>query len=366
MTAYELLERLEAAGHGSAPPVVYRALDFLVANGFAHRIEGLGAFAACTHAGRARHGAGFLVCRVCRPVAETELPAAARAGGRGGGGGLRGRAAGGRGRGALRALPGGRGVSVLIEAQGLGVGFGGQPVLSDVTLTLRAGRDRHGGRAERLGQEHAPAAADRRRAAGPRAGGAGAGAEDRLRAAEARGRPHAAADRRRVSSARRRRAGGAGRGARACRDRRARGAAAGGAVGRAVPAGDAGAGGAAAAGPPGARRGDAGARPGRRGALLPADRGAAERARLRRADGQPRPARGDGGLGPGDLPERPRLLRGDADRGVGGAGVSRRCSASGRRGRWRSIVTTTTTSMARDRTGGHHHSHEHQHDEGAG
>jgi Fur family zinc uptake transcriptional regulator len=73
MTAYELLERLEAAGHGSAPPVVYRALDFLVSHGFVHRIEGLGAFAACTHAGRARHGAGFLVCRVCRTVAETEL-----------------------------------------------------------------------------------------------------------------------------------------------------------------------------------------------------------------------------------------------------------------------------------------------------
>jgi Fur family transcriptional regulator, zinc uptake regulator len=73
MTAYELLDRLDAAGLGSAPPVVYRALDFLVANGFAHRIERLGAFAACAHAGH-RHGAGFLVCRACRRVAETALP----------------------------------------------------------------------------------------------------------------------------------------------------------------------------------------------------------------------------------------------------------------------------------------------------
>ena len=48
MTAYELLDGLAAAGLGSQPPVVYRALDFLVANGFAHRIERLGAFAACT------------------------------------------------------------------------------------------------------------------------------------------------------------------------------------------------------------------------------------------------------------------------------------------------------------------------------
>jgi Fur family transcriptional regulator, zinc uptake regulator len=73
MTAYELLERLDAAGLGSAPPVVYRALDFLVANGFAHRIERLGAFAACAHAGHP-HGAGFLVCRACRRVAESPLP----------------------------------------------------------------------------------------------------------------------------------------------------------------------------------------------------------------------------------------------------------------------------------------------------
>jgi Fur family zinc uptake transcriptional regulator len=72
MTAYELLDRLAAAGLGSQPPVVYRALDFLVANGFAHRIERLGAYAACTE-GRRAHVAGFLICRACRQVAETAL-----------------------------------------------------------------------------------------------------------------------------------------------------------------------------------------------------------------------------------------------------------------------------------------------------
>ena len=78
MTAYELLDRLAAAGLGSQPPVVYRALDFLVANGFAHRIERLSAFAACTGGGEA-HRAGFLVCRGCRRVAETPLPRTPRA-----------------------------------------------------------------------------------------------------------------------------------------------------------------------------------------------------------------------------------------------------------------------------------------------
>jgi Fur family zinc uptake transcriptional regulator len=71
-TAYELLDRMRAAGHGGQPPVAYRALEFLVANGFAHRIERLGAYVACT--GEAdRHPAAFLVCRGCRAVAETAL-----------------------------------------------------------------------------------------------------------------------------------------------------------------------------------------------------------------------------------------------------------------------------------------------------
>jgi Fur family transcriptional regulator, zinc uptake regulator len=75
MTAYELLDRLRAAGLGSQPPVAYRALGFLVDNGFAHRIERLSAFVACTHAAE-DHAAAFLVCRACRSVAETALPAA--------------------------------------------------------------------------------------------------------------------------------------------------------------------------------------------------------------------------------------------------------------------------------------------------
>lgn len=73
MTAYELLDRLRAAGLGSQPPVVYRALDFLLEHGFVHRIERLSAFVACTH-GSDDHAAAFLVCRTCRTVAEASLP----------------------------------------------------------------------------------------------------------------------------------------------------------------------------------------------------------------------------------------------------------------------------------------------------
>lgn len=68
--AYEVLDRLRAEGLGSQPPVAYRALDFLVANGFAHRIERLNAFVACVVPGE-RHAPCFLICRGCSAVAET-------------------------------------------------------------------------------------------------------------------------------------------------------------------------------------------------------------------------------------------------------------------------------------------------------
>jgi Fur family transcriptional regulator, zinc uptake regulator len=70
MGAYDLLDRLHAAGFGAQPPVAYRALDFLVANGFAHKIERLNAFIACAHPG-ANHAPAFLICRKCDAVAET-------------------------------------------------------------------------------------------------------------------------------------------------------------------------------------------------------------------------------------------------------------------------------------------------------
>ncbi|WP_152462168.1 Fur family transcriptional regulator [Roseivivax sp. THAF30] len=67
--AYEILDRLREAGFGSQPPVAYRALDFLVSNGLAHRIERLNAFVACAHPDDG-HVPAFMICRVCDTVAE--------------------------------------------------------------------------------------------------------------------------------------------------------------------------------------------------------------------------------------------------------------------------------------------------------
>jgi Fur family zinc uptake transcriptional regulator len=75
MGAYDVLGRLDAEGLGSKPPVAYRALGFLVEQGFVHRIERLNAFIACTHPGAA-HDPAFMICRSCGTVAEAEATAA--------------------------------------------------------------------------------------------------------------------------------------------------------------------------------------------------------------------------------------------------------------------------------------------------
>lgn len=68
--AYVILDQLRIGGFGSQPPVVYRALDFLVVNGLAHKIERLNAFIACAHPSHT-HSPAFLICRLCDSVAET-------------------------------------------------------------------------------------------------------------------------------------------------------------------------------------------------------------------------------------------------------------------------------------------------------
>lgn len=69
--AYDILEILNSEGLGSQPPVAYRALEFLVTNGFAHKIERLNAFVACGHPSGACAPA-FLICRGCEKVAEAQ------------------------------------------------------------------------------------------------------------------------------------------------------------------------------------------------------------------------------------------------------------------------------------------------------
>lgn len=69
MGAYDVLERLSAEGFGAQPPVAYRALEFLVEHGLAHRIRRLNAFAACARPGES-HAPVFFICEGCDGVAE--------------------------------------------------------------------------------------------------------------------------------------------------------------------------------------------------------------------------------------------------------------------------------------------------------
>ena len=72
--AYDLLAVFAREGLGTAPPVAYRALDFLTSAGFAHKIEGLNAYIGCAHLG-ADHAPAFLICTECKSVAEAETDA---------------------------------------------------------------------------------------------------------------------------------------------------------------------------------------------------------------------------------------------------------------------------------------------------
>jgi len=72
LTAYQLLEQLQAIRKGAVPPTVYRALDFLIENRLIHRIERLNAFIPCHESDHDHADVQFLICGQCGTVAEIE------------------------------------------------------------------------------------------------------------------------------------------------------------------------------------------------------------------------------------------------------------------------------------------------------
>ena len=72
MSAYELLSALEKTlKRKLAPLTVYRALDFLIEAGLAHRLERSHAFVACQHPSD-EHESLYLVCSACGLAEEVE------------------------------------------------------------------------------------------------------------------------------------------------------------------------------------------------------------------------------------------------------------------------------------------------------
>jgi len=73
LKAYDLLDQVRDGGGpgAAAPPTVYRSLDFLLANGFIHKLESISAFIACCHP-TFPHSAPFLICDLCHTAIELE------------------------------------------------------------------------------------------------------------------------------------------------------------------------------------------------------------------------------------------------------------------------------------------------------
>jgi Fur family transcriptional regulator, zinc uptake regulator len=65
-TAYNIVEKMK----DMKPMSVYRALDFLSAQGLAHRIESLNAYVSCVESHCAHKDSQYLICDSCGSVEE--------------------------------------------------------------------------------------------------------------------------------------------------------------------------------------------------------------------------------------------------------------------------------------------------------
>ncbi len=73
--AYDLLDQLKQcdsnSARTSAPPTIYRALDFLLQNHFIHKLESINAFVFCARPEQS-HSGQFLICEDCDRVIELQ------------------------------------------------------------------------------------------------------------------------------------------------------------------------------------------------------------------------------------------------------------------------------------------------------
>ena len=75
--AYEIIDLVAARGPRPAPITIYRALDFLTAQGLVHRIESRNAFLACINNHASDAPVVFLICEHCGAVGEAPSAAVA-------------------------------------------------------------------------------------------------------------------------------------------------------------------------------------------------------------------------------------------------------------------------------------------------
>ncbi len=71
-SAYELLEQLQKVEPQAKPPTVYRALDFLLEQGFIHRVESTNSYIQCCSCNAHQHYSHLLICDKCSNVIELQ------------------------------------------------------------------------------------------------------------------------------------------------------------------------------------------------------------------------------------------------------------------------------------------------------
>lgn len=72
ISAYDLLDQLRISEPQAKPPTVYRALDFLLEQGFIHRVESNNSYVMCHHFEAPAHTSVMLVCDRCAAVTEKQ------------------------------------------------------------------------------------------------------------------------------------------------------------------------------------------------------------------------------------------------------------------------------------------------------
>ncbi|MDC1427825.1 transcriptional repressor [Rhodospirillaceae bacterium] len=67
--AYDLLDKLQTTNYSAKPATVYRTLDFLLKNGFIHKVASLNAFVGCSDPSN-HEECYFLICDSCNEISE--------------------------------------------------------------------------------------------------------------------------------------------------------------------------------------------------------------------------------------------------------------------------------------------------------
>lgn len=72
ISAYDLLDLLREVEPQAKPPTVYRGLEFLMEQGFIHKIESTNSYVICHHVDNPSHISVMLICDSCGSVTESD------------------------------------------------------------------------------------------------------------------------------------------------------------------------------------------------------------------------------------------------------------------------------------------------------